>query len=40
MDRYCYECDDQHRYACPKEVMRNREARVKERQQRLDAARK
>jgi len=23
-DYYCHECNDQHRYACPKEVRRKR----------------
>lgn len=24
MDYYCHECEDQHRYKCPKEVRRER----------------
>lgn len=35
MDYTCPECDVLHRYACPVEVIRNREARLKERQERL-----
>lgn len=35
MDFYCDECNDQHMYACPKEVLRNRAARLAERKARL-----
>lgn len=26
-DYYCHECNDQHRYACPKAVMRERKGK-------------